>query len=163
MKIKGPKTMNNFLVVIIVTIVSILLTITTFPLGNYSPDWIFLFIIYWLIAIPTLYSYPLIWFVGILADVTLGSILGMNALSFLLLSYLVKKNYKSLRYFTTVQQSLIILIIITIKITILIFIDDMAETNIFDRSAYWSGLISALIWPVIFYGLRHIRRKYNIV
>jgi len=75
----------------------------------------------------------------------------------------VKKNYKSLRYFTTVQQSLIILIIITIKITMLIFIDDMAETSIYDRSAYWSGLISALIWPIIFYGLRHIRRKYNIV
>ena len=163
MKIRSPETMNNFLVIFIGTIISILLTITTFPLGNYSPDWIFLFIIYWLIAIPTLYSYPLIWFVGILADVTLGSILGMNALSFLLISYLVKKNYKSHRNFTTVQQSLIVFILITIKITILIFIDDMAETNIFDRSAYWSSLISALIWPVIFYGLRHIRRKYNIV
>ena len=37
---------HNFLVIFIGTIISILLTITTFPLGNYSPDWIFLFIIY---------------------------------------------------------------------------------------------------------------------
>ena len=155
--------MNNFLVILIGTIISILLTITTFPLGNFAPDWIFLYIIYWLIAIPTLYNYPLIWFVGILADVTLGSILGMNALSFLLISYLIRKNYKSLRYFTIIQQSLIIFIIISIKITILIFIDDIASTNLFNTSIYWSSLVSALVWPLIFYSLRHIRRKYNIV
>ncbi len=155
--------MNNFLVILLGTIVSILVTITTFPLGNFSPDWVFLFIIYWLIAIPNLYSYPIIWFVGILTDVSLGSILGMNALSFLLLSYLIKKNYKSLRYFTIIQQSIIIFVVISIKITILVFIDDMAETNLFDSNIYWSSLSSAFIWPLIFYGLRHIRRKYNIV
>ncbi len=155
--------MNNFLVIFIGTIVSVLLTITTFPLGNYAPDWIFLFIIYWLIAIPTLYSYPLIWFIGILADVTLGSTLGMNALSFLLLSYLIKKNYKSLRYFTIIQQSLIILIIITLKITILILIDDVIEMRLYTSNSYWGGVISAIVWPIIFYGLRHVRRKYNII
>tara|TARA_Y100000816_G_C26009394_1_gene527691 strand:- start:327 stop:794 length:468 start_codon:yes stop_codon:yes gene_type:complete len=154
---------NNFLVIFIGTIVSVLLTITTFPLGNYAPDWIFLFIIYWLIAIPTLYSYPLIWFIGILADVTLGSTLGMNALSFLLLSYLIKKNYKSLRYFTIIQQSLIILIIITLKITILILIDDVIEMRLYTSNSYWGGVISAIVWPIIFYGLRHVRRKYNII
>ena len=155
--------MNNILIIFLATIFSILLTITTFPFGNYSPDWIFLIIIYWIIAIPTMYSFVLIWFIGILTDVTLGLILGMSALSYIVLAFIIKKNYKSLRYFTIIQQSLIIFLVMILKITMMIFIDDLAATNLFETSLYWSSLSSAIVWPIIFYTLRHIRRKYNIV
>lgn len=155
--------MNNILAIFFATIFSILLTIITFPLGNYSPDWILLIIIYWIIAIPTMYNFVLIWFIGILTDVTLGLILGMSALSYVVLAFLIKKNYKSLRYFTIMQQSLIIFLIMLLKITMIIFIDNLAETNLFETSLYWSSLSSAIVWPIIFYTLRHIRRKYNIV
>ena len=71
--------MNNPLVIILSTFFSVILTISTFPLGYFSPDWIFLVIIYWIIAVPGMYGFFVIWLIGIITDVAVGSTLGMNA------------------------------------------------------------------------------------
>lgn len=155
--------MNSSLVIILSTFLSVILTISTFPLGHFSPDWIFLVIIYWIIATPSMYNFFVIWFIGLITDVAVGSILGMNALMYVFLSFIVKKLYKSLRYFTVIQQSMIVLILMVIKITFLLWIDAMLNIDIYSPSMYWTTLTSALVWPIIFFSLRYIRRRYNIV
>ena len=154
--------MNSPLVIILSTFLSVILTISTFPLGYFSPDWIFLVIIYWIIAVPGMYNFFVIWFIGIITDVTVGSTLGMNAFMYVFLSFIVKKLYKSLRYFTVIQQGIIILILMMVKITFLLWIDAMLSTDIYSISMYWTTLTSALAWPIIFFSLRHLRRRYNI-
>ncbi len=155
--------MNSPLVIILSTFLSVILTISTFPLGYFSPDWIFLVIIYWIIAVPSMYNFFVIWLIGIITDVAVGSTLGMNAFIYVFLSFIVKKLYKSLRYFTVIQQSIIVLLLMALKITFLLWIDVMLSTDIYSTSMYWTTLSSALIWPVIFFSLRYLRRKYNIV
>ena len=103
--------MNNPLIILLSTFTSVILTISTFPLGYLSPDWMLLIILYWMIAVPSMYNLYTVWLIGIIADVTVGSILGMNALVYIFLSFIVKKLHKSLRYFTIIQQSIIILIV----------------------------------------------------
>ncbi len=154
--------MNSPLVIILSTFFSVILTISTFPLGYFSPDWIFLVIIYWIIAVPSMYNLFVIWLIGIITDVAVGSTLGMNALIYVFLSFVVRRLYKSLRYFTVIQQSIIVLFLMVLKITFLLWIDVMLSADIYSTSMYWTTLSSALIWPVIFFSLRYLRRKYNI-
>ncbi len=154
--------MNSPLVIILSTFLSVILTISTFPLGYFSPDWIFLVIVYWIIAVPNMYNFFVIWLIGIITDVALGSTLGMNALMYVFLSFIVKRLYKSLRYFTVIQQSIIVLILMILKITFLLWIDAMLSSDIYSAYMYWTTLTSAFIWPVIFYSLRYFRRRYNI-
>jgi len=154
--------MNNPLVIILSTFFSVILTISTFPLGYFSPDWIFLVIIYWIIAVPGMYGFFVIWLIGIITDVAVGSTLGMNALTYVFLSYVVKRLYKSLRYFTVIQQSIIVLALMAIKITFLLWVDAMLGTDIYSTTMFWTIITSAFVWPIIFFSLRYFRRRYNI-
>ncbi len=154
--------MNNIVIIFLSTLISIVLTISTFPLGNFSPDWIYLFIIYWILAAPGLYSLLAIWLIGLLADATLGAVLGLNGLVYVIISFIILRSYKSLRYFTILQQSIIVFLLLAIKTTIIIWIDSLLNMDAYTFALYWSCFISALSWPIIFYSLRYIRRKYNI-
>ena len=154
--------MNNFLVISISFLISIALTISTFPLGSFSPDWIHLFLIYWMLATPKSIGLVLSWMIGLTVDVVVGTTLGANALVYVLISYVIFKRYKTIRYLTVFQQGIIILFLLVFKYTILLWIDKLLNIGNYSLSVYWIPLVSAIIWPIIFFTLRSIRRKYNV-
>tara|TARA_B100000530_G_C15864531_1_gene450767 strand:- start:233 stop:700 length:468 start_codon:yes stop_codon:yes gene_type:complete len=154
--------MNSFLVILISFFISIALTISTFPLGSFSPDWIHLFLIYWILAAPKSVGLVVSWMIGLTADVVVGSTLGANALVYVLISYIILKTYKTIRYLTVFQQGIIVLFLLIFKYTILLWIDKLLTIGNYGLSVYWIPLVSAIIWPIIFFSLRSIRRRYNI-
>jgi rod shape-determining protein MreD len=154
--------MSKFFVILISLIFSVILTISTFPLGSFSPDWTQLFLIYWILAAPLSIGLLSSWIVGLVLDVVLGSTLGINALMYTIISYLVFKIHHIARYITVFQQSIVIIAILLIKFTLVLWIDSILSINNYNISLYWSCLTSALCWPLVFYSLRVIRRKYNI-
>ena len=154
--------MSKFFAILISLIFSVILTISTFPLGSFSPDWTQLFLIYWILAAPLSIGLLSSWIVGLVLDVVLGSTLGINALMYTIISYLVFKIHNITRYITVFQQSIVIIAILLIKFTLVLWIDSILSINNYNISLYWSCLTSALCWPLVFYSLRVIRRKYNI-
>ena len=154
--------MSKFFVILISLIFSVILTISTFPLGSFSPDWTQLFLIYWILAAPLSIGLLSSWIVGLVLDVVLGSTLGINALMYTIISYLVFKIHHIARYITVFQQSIVIIAILLIKFTLVLWIDSILSISNYNISLYWSCLTSALCWPLVFYSLRVIRRKYNI-
>ena len=154
--------MNKFFAILLSLIFSIILTISTFSLGSISPDWTQLFLIYWILATPLSIGLLSSWVVGLVLDVVLGSTLGINALMYTIISFLVFKIHHIARYITVFQQSIVIMAILLIKITFVLWIDSILSVNNYNISLYWSCLTSALCWPLVFYSLRVIRRKYNI-
>ena len=154
--------MSKFFVILLSLIFSVILTISTFPLGSFSPDWTQLFLIYWILAAPLSIGLLSSWMVGLVLDVVLGSTLGINALMYTIISYLVFKIHHIARYITVFQQSIVIIAILLIKFTLVLWIDSILSINNYNISLYWSCLTSALCWPLVFYSLRVIRRKYNI-
>ena len=154
--------MNNFIIILLSFVISLLITTMTFSLGVFSPDWIQLVLIYWLLAVPSVIGLIGAWFIGIIADVTLGSTLGMHALTYVGISFIIMQSYKFLRYLTVYQQAIIILIILILKYTILLWIDRLLDINDYTLAIYWTPLMSAILWPIVFYILRSIRRKYYI-
>ena len=154
--------MSKFFAILLSLIFSVILTISTFPLGSFSPDWTQLFLIYWILAAPLSIGLLSSWVVGLVLDVVLGSTLGINALMYTIISYLVFKIHHIARYITVFQQSIVIIAILLIKFTLVLWIDSILSINNYNISLYWSCLTSALCWPLVFYSLRAIRRKYNI-
>ena len=154
--------MNKFLSITGTILVSFILTVSTFPLGSFAPDWTQLFLIYWIIAIPMSIGLFSSWIIGILVDVIMGSTLGINALMFTMVTYLISMIHHIVRYITIFQQSIIIFIVLVIKVTFILWIEAILDINkswilnILDMST------SAILWPVVFYFLRMIRRKYNV-
>ena len=154
--------MSKFFAILLSLIFSVILTISTFPLGSFSPDWTQLFLIYWILAAPLSIGLLSSWIVGLVLDVVLGSTLGINALMYTIISYLVFKIHHIARYITVFQQSIVIIAILLIKFTLVLWIDSILSISNYNISLYWSCLTSALCWPLVFYSLRVIRRKYNI-
>ena len=154
--------MSKFFTIFLSLIFSVILTISTFPLGSFSPDWTQLFLIYWILAAPLSIGLLSSWIVGLVLDVVLGSTLGINALMYTIISYLVFKIHHIARYITVFQQSIVIIAILLIKFTLVLWIDSILSINNYNISLYWSCLTSAVCWPLVFYSLRVIRRKYNI-
>ena len=70
--------------------------------------------------------------------------------------------YKTIRYLTVFQQGIIVLFLLIFKYTILLWIDKLLTIGNYGLSVYWIPLVSAIIWPIIFFSLRSIRRRYNI-
>tara|TARA_B100001123_G_C15091625_1_gene939864 strand:- start:152 stop:622 length:471 start_codon:yes stop_codon:yes gene_type:complete len=155
--------MNNFLIILSTLIIALAITIITFVFGQYSPDWLYLVVIYWILAVPNSIGLTTSWFIGLLTDVAFGTILGSNALTFVLIAFIITRTYKFVRYLTVYQQAIIIFLLLFIKQTILMWIDGMIRLEEINLSAYyWSVLTSSLIWPLIYFILRHVRRKYNV-
>ena len=155
--------MNNFLIILSTLIIALAITIITFVFGQYSPDWLYLVVIYWILAVPNSIGLTTSWFIGLLTDVAFGTILGSNALTFVLIAFIITRTYKFVRYLTVYQQAIIIFLLLFIKQTILMWIDGMVRLEEIHLSAYyWSVLTSSLIWPLIYFILRHVRRKYNV-
>ena len=155
--------MNNFLIILSTLIIALAITIITFVFGQYSPDWLYLVVIYCILAVPNSIGLTTSWFIGLLTDVAFGTILGSNALTFVLIAFIITRTYKFVRYLTVYQQAIIIFLLLFIKQTILMWIDGMIRLEEIHLCAYyWSVLTSSLIWPLIYFILRHVRRKYNV-
>ena len=154
--------MNKSIIILVTLLISIVLTISTFPLGAFSPEWTQLFLIYWILALPMSIGLFTSWMIGLLMDVALSSTLGINALMYTSVSYLIFKIHHILRYITVFQQSIVISLILLVKITFVLWINAMLDIENYGLSLYWTCLTSSLLWPAVYYLLRVIRRKYNL-
>ena len=140
----------------------LLLLLTTLPIGYYAPEWLLLINIYWAIAIPSNNKLFLAFLSGFLVDIAFAQILGVTSLLYVIFIYIMLKLYNSLRYMTVTQQMVVILFFILIKQHIFIWLNYILSID----SNYWSLIISAFItsilWPVTYYILRFIRRKFQV-
>ena len=154
--------MNKLLAILITILLSFVLMLSTFTLGSFSPDWTQLFLIYWVLATPMNIGLFSSWIIGLLVDVIIGSTLGINALMYTIVSFLITKIHHIVRYITVFQQSIVIFFILLIKVTFILWVEAMLSIDNQGFSIYWGCLTSALFWPFVFYFLRNIRRRYNI-
>ena len=140
----------------------LLLLLTTLPIGYYAPEWLLLINIYWAIAIPSNNKLFLAFLSGFLVDIAFAQILGITSLLYVIFIYRMLKLYNSLRYMTVTQQMVVILFFILIKQHIFIWLNYILSIE----SNYWSLIISAfitsIIWPVTYYILRFVRRKFQV-
>ena len=150
------------ILILLTILLSLFVSLITLPLGYYSPEWILLVLIYWAIAIPSINKLFLAFLLGFLTDIVLGQVLGISSLFYVILIYIVLRLYNSLRYMTIAQQSFVIFFLIIVKQHLLIWAYIMIGQTIEYQAILIGSFMNALLWPLIFFALRYVRRKFNI-
>ena len=153
---------GSMLIIILTILIGLFLSLITLPIGYYAPEWILLIAIYWAIAIPSNGKITLAFISGIVVDIVYGQILGISSLFYVVLIYLILRLYNSLRYMTIAQQAVVLFILILIKQHLLVWAYYIIDSNIDYQALVVGAAVSALVWPLIYFTLRFLRRKFNI-
>lgn len=150
------------LIILITTIFGLFLTLITLPLGYYAPEWMLLVVAYWAMAMPSNNKMILAFLSGIILDIVFGQTLGVSSLFYVVLIYLILRLYNSLRYMTIAQQAVVLFFFIFIKQHLLVWLYYIIDRNIDYQALLIGSIISAFVWPLIYYTLRFVRRKFHI-
>ena len=150
------------LIILVTIILGLFISLITLPLGYYAPEWMILIVIYWAIALPSNNKLFLAFLTGIIVDIVYGQVLGISSLFYVLMVYIILRLYNSLRYMTIVQQAVVLFIFIFLKQHLLVWAYFIIDRNIDYQALIVGSIITASIWPLIYYSLRFIRRKFNI-
>ena len=132
------------------------------PLGYIAPEWLLLINIYWAIALPSNNKIFLAFLSGFFVDIVLGQPLGISSLSYVIFIYIILHLYNSLRYMTITQQMVIIFFLLIIKQHFFIWTFYIFGLNIDYQSLIISSFMTAALWPVMYFSLRFIRRKFQV-
>ena len=150
------------LIILITIIFGLFLTLITLPLGYYAPEWMLLVVVYWAIAMPSNNKMFLAFLSGIILDIVFGQALGVSSLFYVVLIYFILRLYNSLRYMTIAQQAVVLFFFIFIKQHFLVWLYYIIDRNIDYQALLIGSIISAFVWPLIYYTLRFVRRKFHI-
>ncbi len=143
---------------------ALLLTVTPVPFqfNLFRPDWVLLVLIYWILALPRRVNIGTAFFMGLLTDVLVGTVLGVNALAFSVVAFVVAVNHLKIRNFAVIQQSLLIGLMLALYQLLLFWLSHFL-TGVYFRPGYlWPVLIGTIVWPWLFWLLRRYRRQLKI-
>ena len=140
----------------------LMLSLITLPLGYIAPEWLLLINIYWAIALPSNKKLFLAFLSGFFVDIVLGQPLGITSLSYVLFIYIILHLYNSLRYMTVTQQMFVLFILLIIKQHFFIWTFYVFGLDADYQSLIISSFITSVLWPITYFSLRFIRRKFQV-
>jgi rod shape-determining protein MreD len=114
------------------------------------PAWVTLVLVYWCLESRDVVSMGSAFLVGLALDFLTSSLLGMHALEFVILIYLVTRFRARLRFFPPWQQALAVLALLINDRIIVLWIISLKGDPL-PAASYWlSPVISTLVWPWLF-------------
>ena len=93
----------------------------------FRPDWVTLVTIYWAMATPRLFGMAFAWIVGLILDVSQGTLLGQHALGLVLITYIITLQYQRIRIAPLGQQALIVTALLILKQTIVLWANGLVN------------------------------------
>lgn len=131
-------------------------------LQAFRPDWLLLALFYWSIALPHKVNIGTAFIFGLLLDILMGAVLGVNALILSFIAYIAAVNYLTIRNFSMWQQALIVALLSSLYKLSHYWIEHFLTTASFFPELMWPIVVNTLIWPWIFLLFRKYRRKLRI-
>ena len=147
--------------VIITFIVGLMLTVM--PLADsvepFRPDWLALVVIFWAMQLPRTWSVGSAWFVGIVLDVSYGTLLGQHALALCVIAFATVRFHLLMRVFPLSQLAATIFALLALYQFILFWVNGVAGVSA-PSITYWAPVITGtLIWPFLFMFLSGVRYR----
>jgi len=119
-------------------------------------------LVYWCLALPHRVGVIYGWSVGLMLDVLRVGLLGQQALSMAVIAFITLQIHKQVRVYPLMQQSAAVLVLVTTHQMLQLWINGI----IGQTPQFWShaipALSSMLIWPLVYFTLRNIRRSFLI-
>ena len=145
---------------IFLTIVAaILLSLVPLPgiLMPFKPYWVALVVIYWSLESQDTMSLGLAFLTGVVLDILSGSLMGLHALSLVVMVFLVQHFRSRLRFFPPWQQALSVLVLLVNDRIILIWITVFLREPLPTWKYWLPPLVGTVLWPWLFLLLDRIR------
>ena len=150
------------IIIILTLFLGLIFSLMILPLGYIAPEWLLLINIYWAIALPSNKRIFLAFLSGFFIDIVFGQPLGISSLSYVIFIYIILHLYSSLRYMTISQQMVVIFFLLIIKQHFFIWTFYVFGLNIDYQSLIISSFITGALWPIIYFSLRFMRRKFQV-
>jgi rod shape-determining protein MreD len=145
--------------VIITFIVGLMLTVMPLadPVEPFRPDWLALVVIFWAMHLPRTWSVGSAWIIGIVLDVSYGTLLGQHALALCVVAFVTVRFHLLMRVFPLSQLSATIFALLALYQFILFWVNGVAGVSA-PTITYWAPVITGtLIWPFLFMFLSGVR------
>jgi len=145
---------------IFLTIVAaILLSLVPLPeiLQPFKPYWVALVVIYWSLETQGTISLGLAFLTGVVLDILSGSLMGLHALSLVVVVFLVQHFRSRLRFFPPWQQALSVFVLLVNDRIILIWITALLGEPLPTWQYWLPPLVGLVLWPWLFLFLDRIR------
>jgi rod shape-determining protein MreD len=145
---------------IFLTIVAaILLSLVPLPgiLMPFKPYWVALVVIYWSLESQDMMSLGLAFLTGVVLDILSGSLMGLHALSLVVMVFLVQHFRSRLRFFPPWRQALSVFALLVNDRIILIWITALLGEPLPTWKYWLPPLAGTVLWPWLFLLLDRIR------
>lgn len=164
MSIAQPK--NGRIIILLSLIIALGMTFYKVTwLHEYNPPWAMMVIIYWCLAIPARVGIGVAWITGLFYDAIGGSLLGVHALSFTVTAYLTLSLYKRIRISPPFQQAVTVFCLLLLYALLIHWFDGFStegQNRTFSIKFFYPPLVGFIAWPLVFYVLRGLRRRFKI-
>ena len=138
---------------------AVLLSVLPLPavLLPFKPYWVALVVIYWSLETHERISLGQVFLIGLVLDVLSGSLMGLHALSLVVMVFLVQRFRSRLRFFPPLQQALSVFGLLINDRIILIWITALLGEPLPTWKYWLPPLVGMLLWPWLFLLLDRIR------
>jgi len=138
---------------------AIVLTLVYLPpvLDALRPYWVALILIYWCLEAQDLVNLGKAFIIGLVLDLLGGSLLGLHALSLVILVYLVNRFRARLRFFPPWQQALSVFALLLNDRLILLWIISLRGDPLPSFGFWLPPIVGTLLWPWLFLLLDWLR------
>lgn len=156
--------LNLYIAVLLSMFIGGVLSLVDLPewLFYFRPDWVALIVTFWILAFPDRLSIGFGLVSGIFLDFILVKPLGLNAMGFILLAYLVGHWSSQIRALTLWQQCVFLVVLFAVC-KLLIGLIAVATTDfVFTRFYWYTALGNLVFWPLLFMILQEVKQAFLV-
>lgn len=150
--------------ILLTVMVAVLLSLLPLPvfLLPFKPYWVALVVIYWSLETHDMISMGLAFLIGLIVDILSGSLMGLHALSLVVMVFLVQRFRYRIRFFPPWQQALSVLGLLVNDRIILIWITALLGEPLPTWKYWLPPLVGMALWPWLFLLLDRIRARMRL-
>lgn len=134
-------------------------------LNDYNPPWAMMVVIYWCLAVPARVGIGTAWVVGLFVGFPGTSLLGVHALAFTITAYITLSLYQRIRVSPPFQQAITVFCLLLLYSLLIHWFDGFSSENqdrAFSKEFFYPPLVGFILWPLLFFVLRGLRRRFKI-
>jgi rod shape-determining protein MreD len=157
----SPDRASRRLPVIVTFVLGLMLALMPLPdlLRPFRPDWLALLVIFWAMQLPRTWSVGTAWVIGIVLDVSYGTLLGQHALALCLVAFVTVRFHLLMRVFPLSQLTFTVFALLALYQFVLFWINGVSGISA-PAATYWGPVIvGTLVWPFAYMFLSGVRYR----
>ena len=131
-------------------------------LASLRPAWVALVVFFWVLELPHRIGLIAAWLVGLALDVLYADPLGLNGLLLATLTFVAWRFYERLRMYSVLQHCGLLFVLLLAGELVRMLVQNLA----WERGVSWQvvlpALMSALVWPFVYFALQRLRTQLHV-